>query len=189
MRRRGRRAHRRWGRAIGAPREGLYHDTCILQVTGIESAPTITCKMQVTHPEEPPMLPAAQALIAELDAEAPVTRRVLERLPADRFGWQPHPKSFTAGQLAQHIAAIPATSVRMAQLDGVDMAGRVVEYASAEGREALLATFDASVAAARDYLGGLDETTAHARWRMTFGDREVVSFPRLAMMRTMCLNH
>ena len=135
------------------------------------------------------MLPAAQALIAELDAEAPVTRRVLARLPADRFDWQPHPKSFTAGQLAQHIASIPGNIARMAQLDGVDMATRKFEYASAEGSDALLATFDASVTAARDYLGGLDEETAQARWRMTFGDREVVSFPRLAMMRTMCLNH
>jgi len=135
------------------------------------------------------MLPAAQALIAELDAEAPVTRRVLSRLPADRFDWQPHPKSFTAGQLAQHIASIPAAIVRMAQLDGVDMAARSFEYAPAEGADALLATLDTSVAAAREYIAGLDETTAHARWRMTFGDREVVSFPRLAMMRTMCLNH
>ena len=135
------------------------------------------------------MLPAAQTLLAELDAEAPVTRRVLARLPADRFDWQPHPKSFTAGQLAQHIAAIPANIVRMAQLDGVDMATRSFEYASPEGADGLLATFDASVATARDYLTGLDEETARSLWRMSFGDREVFSLPRLGMLRTMCLNH
>jgi hypothetical protein len=44
------------------------------------------------------MLASAQALIAELDAETPITRRVLERLPADRFDWQPHPRSLSAGQ-------------------------------------------------------------------------------------------
>jgi len=135
------------------------------------------------------MLPAAHALIAELDAEAPVTRRVLARLPADRFDWQPHPKSFTAGQLAQHIASIPANMVRMAQVDAVDMSTRRFEYASSEGPDALLATFDASVAAARGFLAGLDERTANAPWRMTFGDRELVSMPRVGLMRTLCLNH
>ena len=31
---------------------------------------------------------------------------------ADRFDWRPHPKSFSAGQLAQHIAAIPGNMSR-----------------------------------------------------------------------------
>jgi uncharacterized damage-inducible protein DinB len=135
------------------------------------------------------MLPAAHALIAELDAEAPVTRRVLARLPADRFDWQPHPKSFTAGQLAQHIATIPANMVRMAQLDGIDMSTRRFEYASSDGPDALLATLDASVATARAFLEGLDERAASAPWRMTFGDRELFSMPRVGLMRTLCLNH
>ena len=37
---------------------------------------------------------AAQALIAELDAETPATRRVLERLPETQFGWRPPEQSY-----------------------------------------------------------------------------------------------
>jgi uncharacterized damage-inducible protein DinB len=135
------------------------------------------------------MLPAAHALIAELEAETPATRRVLDRLPADQFEWRPHPKSMSAGQLAQHVASIPGGVARFAQTDGLDVATRPAEYASCDSKDALLATLDASVAAAREFLAGLDETRANAIWRLTFGDREIFAIPRLAVMRTMCFNH
>lgn len=135
------------------------------------------------------MLPAAKALIAELDAETPATRRVLERVPADRFDWRPHHKSLSAGQLAHHVASIPGSISRMAGLDGIDMTGRGVDYVSSASPAALLETFDSSVAAARTFLEGLDEARANGIFRVTVGDRELFAIPRLAVMRTMCLNH
>jgi len=135
------------------------------------------------------MLPAARALIAELDAEIPATRRVLERVPSDRFDWRPHPKSMSAGQLAQHVAAIPGGVARFAQLDGMDVATRPNQYVSCDSHDALLATFDQSIAAAREFLGGLDEARATQTWRLTFGDKEIFAMPRLNVMRTMCFNH
>jgi uncharacterized damage-inducible protein DinB len=71
----------------------------------------------------------------------------------------------------------------------MDVATRPTDYATCESREALLAAFDASVAAAREFLAGLDEARATAIWRLTFGDREIVAMPRLGVMRTMCFNH
>jgi uncharacterized damage-inducible protein DinB len=135
------------------------------------------------------MLPAARALIAELDAETPITRRVLERVPTDRLDWQPHPRSLTAGQLAQHIALIPGNSARMAQQDGVDMATRRMDYAACESTSAALETLEASVAAARAFLVGLDEQHANGLWRMTLGARELLAIPRIGVMRTIGLNH
>jgi len=135
------------------------------------------------------MLPAAQAFIAELDAETPATRRVLERVPADRLDWRPHPKSMSAGQLAQHIAGIPGNVARMAQGDGMDVATRPTDYVSCASKEALMTTFEASIAGAREFLAGLDEARANTIWRLTFGDREVFAIPRLAVMRTMAFNH
>ena len=135
------------------------------------------------------MLPAAHALIAELDAEAPATRRVLDRLPADRLDWRPHPKSMSAGQLAQHVASIPGTVVKFAEMDRLDVGTRPTEYGSCESKDALLATLDASISSVRTFLEGLDEARAAATWRMTFGDREVFAVPRLRMLRTMCFNH
>jgi uncharacterized damage-inducible protein DinB len=135
------------------------------------------------------MLPAAQALIAELDAETPATRRVLERIPADRFDWRPHPRSMTAAQLAQHVASIPGNVARFIRMDGLDVSTRPTEYPPCESRDALLATLESSVDAAREFLAGLDEAAAHATWRLTFGEREVFALPRLSVMRSMCFNH
>jgi len=135
------------------------------------------------------MLPAAQALVAELDREAVATRRVLERVPADRFDWRPHPKSFSAGQLAQHIAAIPGNMSRLGAMDVFDVASRKPDYAQCESTPALLATLEASLNGARDFLAGLDERRAAETWRLTAGDRQIASMPRIDVMRTMCLNH
>jgi hypothetical protein len=62
---------------------------------------------------------------------------------------------------------------RLAQLEGLDMATRKMEYAPSEGPAALLAAFDASVAAAREMLASLDEARGNGIWRMTFGNREI----------------
>ena len=135
------------------------------------------------------MLPAVHALAAELDAEAAITRRVLQRVPDPHLGWQPHAKSMTLGQLAQHIASIPGNIARLAQQPGVDMATRRIEYAPGGSAAAMLETFDSSVAAARGFLSELTPESAGETWRMTFGEREIFAIPRLGVMRTMCLNH
>lgn len=135
------------------------------------------------------MHPAAEALIAELEAESPATRRVLERVPGDRLAWRPHPKSMSLGQLAQHVASMPGAISRMAALDGLDAATVDFEPEPAESAEALLATHDASVAEARDYLAGLDQEGAMAPWRLTHGERELFTLPRIGLLRTLAFNH
>ena len=135
------------------------------------------------------MSQAAQALAAEIDAEFPITRRVLERVPTDRLSWQPHAKSMSLGQLAQHLALIPGNMARLSQQDGVDMATRKMEYVPGESTAAILATFDASVATAKARLGELDDAVADGTWRMTFGERQILAVPRTAMLRTMLLHH
>lgn len=135
------------------------------------------------------MAPAAHALLDEVDAEVPATRRVLERVPAERFDWKPHARSLSAGQLAQHVASIPGNVVRLARLDGFDVATAPGGYDSAENRDQLLALFDRSIAALRELLTGLDDAGAAARWHLTFSGRELATWSRLTLIRTMGLNH
>jgi len=53
-------------------------------------------------------MPIADALLPEFDQEMTTTRRLLERVPADKGPWKPHPKSFALGHLAQLVARVAA---------------------------------------------------------------------------------
>jgi len=131
----------------------------------------------------------AQLLLNELDAEAATTRRVLERVPAERYDWRPHHRSLSAGQLAQHVASIPGAVARFAGADGFDVAAAPSDYKACGSREALLGSFDAAVASLRDALARLDEPAASAAWTLSFGGREIATWSRAGMIRTMGLNH
>ena len=43
-------------------------------------------------------------LLGGLDNDMENSRKVLERVPEDKFGWKPHPKSGTMIWLAGHVA-------------------------------------------------------------------------------------
>ena len=47
-------------------------------------------------------------MLQEVDLETQTTRRVLERVPNDQLSWRPHANARTLGQLAVHIATVPA---------------------------------------------------------------------------------
>ena len=60
-------------------------------------------------------------LLVEFDREAGLTRQVLERLPGDRFDWQPHPRSRTLGQLALGVGDLLAGKAVMAAEQGAEL--------------------------------------------------------------------
>ena len=93
----------------------------------------------------------AQAMLAEFEIQAPITRRFLERLPADKLTWKPHAKSMSAGQLAYHLAFVPGSVVQFAQSNP----GQIPDFADfpqAASREEVLKTFDESVRTVRSLL-------------------------------------
>lgn len=48
---------------------------------------------------------------------------------------------------------------------------------------------DQSIAKAKKVLGGMDDATLMATWRMMLGDREIMALPRGVMLRSIMLNH
>src|SRR5215472_15003886 len=67
--------------------------------------------------KEPRSSAAVEAILAELREEAPATRKILGRVPADKLAWKPHAKSRSLGELAWHIANIPGMARRIATTD------------------------------------------------------------------------
>ncbi|HYD53446.1 MAG TPA: DinB family protein, partial [Gemmatimonadaceae bacterium] len=126
-------------------------------------------------------------LLAELDEEGHITRRVLERVPNERLAWRPHERSFTLGQLAFHVASLPA-ALADASTRPFD-ARTEIPRPAVESTEALLALHDRSVAEARRVLEAMGDAALDEPWRLVRGDVELLSLPRRAFLRSTLFNH
>ncbi|HVJ08234.1 MAG TPA: DinB family protein [Acidisarcina sp.] len=129
----------------------------------------------------------ANSLLAEFESQAPVTRRFLERLPADKLTWKPHPKSMSAGQLAYHLAVVPGSVVRGMQTSSAPPPD--FQFPEAASVQQVLDLFDESVAAVRKILPNFNDDAMHEMWRIVVGDQEILAFPRGQFIRDVMLNH
>ena len=130
-----------------------------------------------------------EAPLNELRQEAETTKRLVDRVPEDRLGWRPHPKSMTLGQLALHVATIPGDISRLAQLEEFDASNANFEPPAPESKMAITAALKKSLDDAAEYLGALSAVQSVAIWRLTLRGREVFAMPRAALLRSLMLNH
>lgn len=133
---------------------------------------------------------AFDTLVMELEREAAVTTRLLERIPEEHLSWKPHEKSMSLGQLAMHIATTPGGIANALGADSfqVDPA-RFNNVPGAASRQEILDALAKSVAQAKDYLSGLDSDHASATWRLMADDKELMAAPRTRVIRSVMLNH
>lgn len=130
----------------------------------------------------------AQSLIAEFEAQAPVTRRFLERLPEDKLTWKPHERSMSAGQLAMHLARVPGGVVQAAQQNSMP-APDFNNIPQPSSLREVLSTFDESIATVRKILPQFDDAKMQETWRLVQGDKELMAMPRADFVRNIMLNH
>lgn len=125
----------------------------------------------------------------ELREEASITKRVLERVPADRLPWKPHPKSMSLGQLALHVAGIPGNLTKLVQMEEFDAAQANFEPPAPGNLQEIHSTFEQDVQTAEEYLAGMTDEQATASWRLTLRGQEVFVKARLGVLRSILLNH
>ncbi len=127
-------------------------------------------------------------ILKELDQEAATTRRVLDRVPEDKLTWKPHPKSMSLGRLAMHLAELNGGVAEMSLNDSFDFgAGR--RGVEATSRAELLETFDKGLARAKEIVAQTDDARAMAKWSFMMGETKLASMPRIALFRTLMMNH
>ena len=133
-------------------------------------------------------MPIAQMLLPEFDQEMKSTRKLLECVPDGKFGFKPHEKSMTLGQLASHVAQIPEYVTSTVRFEKLDFDGSEKPFAATTRKE-LLDAFDAKSAAAREALSGVSDEELAKTWTLSFKGQQVFSMPRAAVLRSMCLSH
>jgi uncharacterized damage-inducible protein DinB len=128
------------------------------------------------------------ALLPEFDHEFATTRRLLDRVPEAQFGWKPHEKSMTLGQLAGHLANIPYWCTATLVADSLDL-GAFPRPPDPETREELLKGFDSRLAAARERLASVTDPELLAPWTLKNGEQEYFTMPKISVLRTFVMNH
>ena len=131
-----------------------------------------------------------ELFLAELEREAPRTRRTLELVPQGRDDWKPHDKSMPLARLAGLVASMPSWVTLVIDQDELDLTpppgqgqwqqpsvatlGELHDGHVAKARESLLKTSD-------DYL-------MSTNWRLRAGGQVVMDQPRHIVLRD-TLNH
>jgi uncharacterized damage-inducible protein DinB len=133
-----------------------------------------------------------QALLPEFDMEYANARKMLERVPDDKLAWKPHPKSYSMGDLATHLAEIPqwmAVTLEQGSFDVDPPGGKKYERPKLNSCKEILATFDKSVAAARSMLEKSTDDKLMESWSLLKGGQAIFTMPKIAIVRSFLMNH
>jgi uncharacterized damage-inducible protein DinB len=130
-----------------------------------------------------------EALAGEFQHEAATTRKVLERLPEESYGWKPHEKSWSAAGLASHIVNIPSWIGPT-----LDQAELVLDPATykpwiAASRAELLAKFDENVAAGLAAFGKYGDDVLGQMWTLKTPEKSLFTLPKAFVLRGFVFSH
>jgi uncharacterized damage-inducible protein DinB len=128
-----------------------------------------------------------EPILSEFRREVPSIRKILERVPQDKLGWKPHPKSRSLGELAMHIAGIAGMAEKIIGAD--ELAAGVTPPSPVTSAVDIRDKFETNVRASEEALGKLSDQAALAEWRLVFKGKELMRVPRIAALRTNVLNH
>ncbi len=132
----------------------------------------------------------AQAFLAEFDHECKGTRKMLERVPEDKFPWKPHHKSMSLAHLTGHIAEMPGWAASVMGTEELDFA-KMGHYKPTvpETHEELLAAFDKNVGDFKQAMADQSDESFLVTWTLRNGEHVITSMPRVSAIRGFVLSH
>ena len=129
------------------------------------------------------MMSNLQIFLKELTTESVVTRKMLERIPADKLDWSPHVKSMTMRQLAGHIAELPGWISMAFTTDELNFqanAYQPVEWSTIIELGEILEKF---LQGAQEHLKNGREEVLPLRWVLRNGDQILIDFTKGELIR------
>jgi hypothetical protein len=134
-----------------------------------------------------------ELFLAELEREAPRTRRALEQVPSGRDDWAPHPKSMPLGRLAGLVAAMPSWIGLIVNQDELNLTPPEGQGAYQQpATNTLVAVHDGHVQKGREVLARTtDEFLMTTNWKLLAGgeSRDGSAAPRRSARHPESLAH
>lgn len=126
-------------------------------------------------------------LLKEMDKEAETTRKMLERVPNDKYDWKPHAKSMTVKELATHIAELPTWVSMTLNTSELDFATTPYSPVPINNTTELLDYFERALQDGKAQLSMAKDEHLLPNWTLRNGDQIYVEEPKGDMIRgTFC---
>lgn len=130
-----------------------------------------------------------ESFILELQMEAATTRKLLERVPADKFDWKPHEKSMTMRVLATHIAEMTNWLPTIVNADELNFAAMDYKPKVVESTDELVQFFEQNLAQGVAALETVSNEQLAQNWTLRNGDETIFTAPKAQVIRGMVFNH
>lgn len=127
-------------------------------------------------------------ILAEIDQEAPITRRILAAVPEDKLTWKPHEKSMSLARLAQHVAEIQGRLSEIMVTESFDPT-TFPKQAEPITHGEIMATFENGLTRAKELIGQTDDERCLQDWSFVVGGNPLMTLPRIAAYRVLLMNH
>ena len=130
--------------------------------------------------------------LAQLDREAALTRKAVERVPEGHNHFRPHEKSMELGYLAALVASMPGWIALMIERDELDLAdpsSAGFRPKQAGSKDELVASLEKAVASARRALESTSDEHLLTEWGFKAGGNYVQKLPRHLMIADAVFSH
>ena len=134
-------------------------------------------------------MPISDLLLSEFDEEVKKTRTMLERVPAEKGDFVPHPKSMPLARLAPHVAELAGFGLSVLTQPEVDFSQGSYKPTPFESPAQLLRVFDEGAAKVRGALSGMSDGAWSEPWKLSYQGKTLFEGTRFLAYRQMFLNH
>ncbi|HVX51907.1 MAG TPA: DinB family protein [Chitinophagaceae bacterium] len=131
----------------------------------------------------------AKALLAEIGHEYANTRKILQKIPFDKFDWKPHDKSMSLGELSTHLAALPQFITSTLTTDELDLSKPAYPHEDFDTVGQLLVSFDGHVAGAKEVLANAGDDEFNKMYVVRKGGQVYFNLPKMVVIRSFAISH
>jgi hypothetical protein len=131
-------------------------------------------------------MPISELLLPEFDQEVKKTCTTLERVPADKADFAPHPKSMPLGRLAPHVAQLGGFGLSILTTPELDFSKGSYKPLPFESAAQLVQVFEEGAAKVRSALGDLPDEAWKQNWKLSFGGKPIFDGLRFLSSTTSC---
>jgi uncharacterized damage-inducible protein DinB len=129
-----------------------------------------------------------EAMTTEFKQEYESTKKILERVPSDKFSWKPHEKSMSLIELSQHIAGLSGWADMIINADELDISKRE-KPGLPENAAELMRYFEENTSQSLESLEKTTDEELQKIWTLRIGEHVLISLPKATAIRNVCFNH